>query len=63
MFHDMHDLGLIIMYWLYFQSHEATPNVTGYLEVHVNGKLIHSKKVSGLRESRMTLTSPLENII
>ena len=37
-----------------FQTGEGTPSVTGYLEVQiVGGKLLHSKKVSLSRRSRV----------
>ena len=38
-----------LMQWLIFiilQTSEGTPTVTGWFEVSVGGKLIHSKKVN-----------------
>ena len=34
------------------QTGESTPGITGWLEVEVNGTLVHSKKV-GIGEGRM----------
>ena len=33
----------------FFQTGEGTPGITGWLEVTVGGKLVHSKKVCSLR--------------
>ena len=34
---------------LFLQTGEGTPGITGWLEVTVGGKLVHSKKVCSLR--------------
>lgn len=45
------------------QEVEATRSVTGYFEVSVNGKLVHSKKVSGMyKKSRLLFFIPILQI-
>lgn len=34
------------------QTGESTPGITGWLEVEVNGALVHSKKVGGWEGAR-----------
>ena len=41
-----HTIEVVMPNFIFSQTGESTPGITGYFEVEVNGLLVHSKKVT-----------------